>query len=368
MLRTIVQKRILLGVTCLLAGTGLLTLSTGTALASPIISAVNGAQMQLGMSQSQWGQQLSTISAAGITMVRSDASWSSIERQQNQFNWADSDAWVAALAQYGLTWEPVIDYCVSWAKTWVGQNAICSTQEYADFAQQVAQRYGSGGAFWAANPQLQPARPAQIFELWNEEGNQPALGLGDGSTYVAPEQYAQMYLLSHKQIHDVDPAATVIVGGLGVGGSFDSTKDYPANYVYRMVVAQPSLIGNIDGIGLHPYGSTATDAIEWVQDFRHRMVSIGLGGVAVDLTEFGWPESTGESWRAQQFSELGQTLGNSNCGLGMLEPYDWIDPYDAGNPESDFGLVDPSGSLRQSEQSWLSGLSQAAAGPVQTVC
>jgi hypothetical protein len=108
-----------------------------------------------------------------------------------------------------------------------------------------------------------------------------------------------------------------------------------------MFAAAPDLAGHLDGFGLHPYGSTALDVEQWIVHFRQTLDSLGQGSAPIDITEFGWPTGSpgGETWRAEQMSFLGAGLSRSNCGIGMVAPYDWLNP--AAAPSADFGLVDP---------------------------
>ena len=358
--------------------------STPTVPVVGVVSAVNVGELvgeltnttNPKLSKAQVDQQLSTISAAGITMVRSEANFPTVEGDQTQTNppnWSSYDTLIVDLAQHGLRWEPVIDGCPTWANAFYVPATAggCEPNNFANFAQAVAARYGTGGSFWAdpANSAL-PKLPALIFEIWNEPDT------GNGAQAVAATQYAQMYQKAHDAIHLVDRTASVIVGGLGTpSGAFNANNDYPAVYVAQMLAAQPTLVGNIDGFGLHPYGPTATDSIAWTKDFQNKMAVAGEGGVPIDITEIGWPESTGdgittgEAWRAPQFSNLAQKLGNSNCGLRMLAPFDWISPQATSGSDKDFGFVDPTGTtIRTSERSWLSGLTSAASGPVTPTC
>jgi hypothetical protein len=230
---------------------GLLMLTGAAARADSFrtTSAVNGFNIEQ-MPAVDQSTQLAAAGAQGIQVVRSDAPWSDIQPNAPTatdpgWQWGPTDAWVTALASHGLTWEPILDYAVGWAKSCTGFCAPDSDATYAAYAQAVAARYGAGGAFWAANPGL-PYRPVQIFEVWNEENV--------STYYIAPARYATLYAAARTAIHGVDPAAAVIVGGLGDDGqTFDANADYPAFYVKSMFAADPGLAGNVDGFGLHPY-------------------------------------------------------------------------------------------------------------------
>jgi hypothetical protein len=319
------------------------------------------------MAPPQRDQQLAAMAAAGVKVVRSDAPWADIEPAPpgptgHAFNFTGFDSWVTTLANHHLTWQPLIDFSVWWAKTCPGFCAPKSDSTYAAFAQAVAARYGAGGTFWKQNPKL-PYYPAQIFEIWDEENNQ--------TYYVAPARFATLYTAARTAIRAADPSASVIVGGLADDSqSYDPSKDYPAQYVYRMFAAQPSLRGNVDGFGLHPYGTTAADAIKWTVDFRRVLNSLGEASAPIDITEFGWTggDPGREVWRAWMMNTVGQQLSRSDCGIRLLEPYDWINP---GDSSGDFGLVDLSTlstTLRLAGSTWFKALAIAAPEPTLGRC
>ena len=64
-----------------------------------------------------------------------------------------------------------------------------------------------------------------------------------------------------------------------------------------MFSADPGLRGNVDGFGLHPYGTSAADAVEWTVHFRHVLDALGEARAPIDVTEFGWPTGDGAARR-----------------------------------------------------------------------
>ena len=128
-----------------------------------------------------------------------------------------------------------------------------------------------------------------------------------------------------------------------------------------MFADDPALAGNVDGFALHPYGATASDVLKWVAEFRSVLVPRNEGSAPIDITEIGWQYGANpESWRASQMQTVAAALTNSNCGIRLLEPYDWINP--GTTPANDWGLVDPSASttaLRPAGNAWFTGLARA---------
>jgi hypothetical protein len=326
------------------------------------ISAVNGFQVEQ-LPASQLNTQLASMQSQGVQVVRADAPWAQIQPapptpSNPGWQWSQTDAWVTALATRQLTWEPILDYAVGWAKTCPGFCAPSSDSTFAAYAQAIAARYGAGGTFWGQHRNL-PYHPAQIFEVWNEE---------NVSTYSIPAaRYATLYAAARSAVHAVDATASVIVGGLADDSqAFNANTDYPAWYVIQMFAADPALKGNVDGFGLHPYANNAVSVGEWVADFRTVLSTLGEGSAPVDITEVGWPASTAS--RDAMMTNVAAWLSRSNCGIGLLAPYDWINPGEA-DPASDFGLVNASSQVLNSTGSaWFSALKQALSLPELTVC
>jgi hypothetical protein len=336
------------------------------------VSAMNGlGAARLG--PRHFDQQLAAMQSRGVQVVRIDAPWAVIEPQPpgpagHSWQFAQTDAWATALAVHHLTWEPLLDYSVGWAKTCAGICGPTDDSAYAAFAKAVAARYGEHGSFWAQHPKL-PYYPARIFEVWNEENTSSYWSTGPSA-----RQYARLYIAARAAIKAVDPAASVIVGGLaGPNIAFNLQQDGPAQFVQQMLAAQPGLRGHIDGFGLHPYAPTAQDSVEWVVHFRQVLDSLGEGSAPIDITEFGWPAGAGparETWRAWEMLTFGLYLAHSNCGIRLVAPYDWVNPLYA-QDSPDFGLVDRTGlgtSLRKSGSTWFYALKLAASKPEQMTC
>jgi hypothetical protein len=320
------------------------------------------------MSPVQRNQQLAAMAAQGVKVVRSDAPWAYIEPAPPGptgpvYDWAGFDQWVTALADDQMTWEPLIDFSVWWAKTCSGDCPPTSDSTYATYAAAIAARYGPNGTFWSQNPNV-PYFPVQMFELWDEEN--------DPTFYVAPARFATLYTAAHNAIHAVDPTASVVLGGLADDSqSYNPSQDYPAVYVYQMFQADPALKGHVDAFGLHPYGTTGTDAIKWTIHFRQVLDQLGESAVPIDITELGWTsgDSDRETWRAWMMTTAASELSRSDCGIRLLAPYDWVNP--GADSSSDFGLVGSTGlttTLRPAGTAWFKSLSQAAALPELNLC
>jgi hypothetical protein len=277
----------------------------------------------------KWDRPLSEIRLAGIGSVRSDAFWAWAEPSAprggvHDYRWTMLDAEAGALARHDLEWLPVIDYSTTWASKNGSEYAPPDDPEdYASYAGAFARRYGRGGTFWAEHPELAP-KPVETYEIWNEP-NVVHFWRPNGD----PARYAELYARARAAIRAVDPSADVIVGGIVAD----------PGYLRAMFEARPELRGNVDGLGIHPYGATVEDVVRNTIALRQAFDSVGERGVPLHVTEIGWP-THGTGWvppipdelRAQALAITADGLARSDCGIASIVPYTWssreFDPFD----------------------------------------
>jgi hypothetical protein len=299
----------------------------------PALAAPTGAQQfgasvnrlfnDLTASPAQIDAQLSALRATGATVARSDALWQASEPTAprhgvHAYDWSFDDRIAAALAAHGLTWLAILDYSPPWAQSVPGQphSPPRQDQDFAAFAGAFAARYGTGGTFWHAHPSL-PALPVTTLEIWNEPDNGEFWAPGPD-----PAGYGGLYLAARAGVDAVDPGARVIIGGLTA----------PTTFLPAMVRAVPALVGHIDGVAIHPYGPPAV-VLAKVQAARATLTSLGLGAVALYVTEFGWttdppgaldyvPEGRRPGWIQRTLT----ALGHLQCGLAATILYTWVTP------------------------------------------
>jgi polysaccharide biosynthesis protein PslG len=317
-------------------------------------------------SPEQIGAQLTALEATGATVARSDTLWEATEPTapsggNHHWVWQFDDSIVAALAAHGLTCLPILDYSAPWAQSVPGQDHSPPppVADYAAFAAAFAARYGDSGTFWRVHPEL-TARPVTTIEVWNEPDN--------AEFWVpAPDaaSYAHLYLATRSAIDAVDPAARVIVGGL-----VDPTKFLPA-----MVHAAPQLVGHVDGVAVHPYG-TPSVVVAKLRDARATLAALGMGSVPLYVTEFGWTTSPAGSLgyvaparRPAWIQRTIETLGHLGCGLAASVLYTWVTPQsNAGDSQDWFGIENPNATVTAASRAFATGLHAAAAPGKRIPC
>ena len=292
-------------------------------------------------SPAQIDAQLAGVRATGATVARSDAFWEAAEPQapvdgRHRYAWSFDDRVAAALAAHGLTWLPIIDYTAPWAQSVPGQDHSpprpSAVADYAAYAGAFAARYGSGGSFWRAHPELTPA-PVTAIEIWNEPDNPEFWVPGPDAA-----AYARMYLAARAGVDAADPAIRVLVGGL----------TNPSAFLPAMVQAVPQLVGHVDGVAVHPYG-TPSVVQNRVRGARAALVSVGMNSVPLYVTEFGWTTqpagATGYAPAAQRPTDITTVLtalGHLRCGLAATLLYTWVTPeHNPGDSQDWYGIANP---------------------------
>jgi hypothetical protein len=301
--------------------------------------------------------------AAGISVVRRDANWNEIEPHPpglfgaHQYDWRRYDEWAMGLAQAGLRWQITLGYSAVWASSRPSDKPEAQfypparTADFTAYATAVARRYGQGGEFWRANPQL-TARPVTTYEVWNEQNEshwwQPQ---------PDPVAYADLYLASRAAVVAVDPSASVVVGGLST--QLTSTKAAIAakDFVAQMYGARGELRSVVPAIGYHSYPhssqSPAEDVVQNVVDFRAGVNAVHPG-VPILLNEYGWSTqgtagdaipTVSESERANAIATATDRLARSNCGVVQLMIHTWVGfedtpypPIPLDSPERWYGI------------------------------
>ena len=275
-------------------------------------------------------------------MARIDAFWEAAEPLApsgtvHRYDWRFDDTIADALARHGLRWLPIIDYTAPWAESIVGQDHSPprSDADYAAYAAAFVARYGPGGSFWRTRSPLS-GEPVDTIEIWNEPDN-PEFW----SPSPDPSAFANLYLSARDAIKTANPAVRVLVGGL----------THPEAFLPRMVSARPDLVGHVDGVAIHPYGSTPASVLARVRGARSTLASLGMGSVPLYVTEFGWttqpPDVFGWAPAQKRPGYIASTLaalGHTDCGIAGVDLYTWITAdRNVADKEDWFGIQPPGG-------------------------
>jgi polysaccharide biosynthesis protein PslG len=266
--------------------------------------------------------QLARMKTLGITSVRFDANWASVQPVgPNAFDWAQLDQAVQSALSAGMSVDLIIDGCPSWAALPSARGdefaQPASSAMYATWAADVVRRYGPKGV--------------RVYEIWNEP-NIKAFWRPkpDPSAYTADLRAA------YSAIKSIDPAALVVTGGLA--------PIIPGNYNYSPVNFLKSMYANgakgyFDSVGYHPYSfpalpNTPAPMSGWSQmgdvypSLRSVMISHGDAHKSIWITEFGAPSGgpagVGQITQATELKE-GILDAKATAWIGALYIYTWQD-------------------------------------------
>jgi hypothetical protein len=188
-------------------------------------------------------------------------------------------------------------------------------QAFGAFAARAAARYGPGGSFWRAHPQLDARYAPQWFELWNEPYTERYSTGG-----VDPVRYAKLVRAAIEQGRAANPRARWLMAGeLDYADASGAAHDWLA----AIDAADPRLAADVDGIAVHPYAFVAPTARGGVAvRYRFdRMAAIvrglarrGAPNTPLWITELGWstcglrPDCTSEHDQAQWLADVAAAL------------------------------------------------------------
>ena len=327
------------------------------------------------MEQDELDATLDDAVAMGITWIRIDLSWRSIERAgPGDWHWTRSDRVIAAAEQRGLAVLPILTYTPDWAKapgcTAFGCPPADPTQ-FVSFARTAVERYQDR---------------IDVWEVWNE----PNLV----HFWVQPDSahYADLLRRTTAGIHEVDPGATVMFGG--IAALEGSSKAIPP----RRFLDEVCSLGGCKGIGAvsyHPYTFPflASQSTPWdsawskMNDTKVSLRSIldkhGLESVRIWVTEYGAPtggdgdvngdgdvdtvtsetDHVTEAWQAAIASDAVRAAA-ANPDVAAVFWYTNQDIPWASGAERHFGLRREDGSKKPAWNAWSRAVEavRAAAG------
>jgi hypothetical protein len=265
-------------------------LLTATGVQTTAALSTNAPQLKVGMS---YGSRLSRMSGTtlnatfddavklGVTWVRDDLSWATVESRRGTYDWTAFDAVVASATAHGLSVLPILDFTPAWARPAGCTSQACApldSKAFASFARAAVKRYAP--------------KNVHTWEIWNEPNM-------TGFWQPAPDALAYGRLISATSaaIKGADGRASVISGGLAptatAGGNIEQRTYLTA------LCATGGLLG-ADAVGVHPYSSPVLPSVneDWnafaqmsVTNVSVRTVlnDCGAGSKPLWATEFGAP-------------------------------------------------------------------------------
>ena len=294
------------------------------------------------------------VRATGAGWTREAFAWDVIEPQSGSWDFSRYDAVLLSAAQRGLMVLPVLMTAPGWAApAW---NAIPSDPTaYGDYVAHVAARYGPGGSFWSAHPDLAAFAP-QYFEIWNEP-----YYVQFSNNDINPGRYARLVKAAGQAGKAANPQAKFLAAAetdvQPTGGS------QWVSWTDAMYQAVPDLNNYFDGVAVHPYsGNQAPDApvngyvhdkFVRMQTIRDKFVSHGAANKPFWITEIGWSTCTGNNecvsesnqaaYTAKLFDMIKTTYSSYVQGI-FLYHYTDFGNGDPNDREQWYGMIHRDGS------------------------
>jgi polysaccharide biosynthesis protein PslG len=293
---------------------------------------------------SQVGAILDQMRTIGVRWIRADFEWSGIEGTQGNFTWNRADVAVDQAGSHDINVLATLDYTPAWARTNQTSDHYPpdDPNDYADFAKAAALRYKDRVHYWEI------WNEPNLWRFWLPRPDVPA--------------YTRLLRKAYAAIKSVDPAATVMVGGLTVsGGNNLSTSFLQRIYDHNGGTSK----GLFDAVAWHPYCRTkrptrSTDSwCAWYQmdgatpSGRSIMVAHGDGAKQIWPTEYGvGTGGTGhlDATQTRQAADLRNAYNRAGQlpYLGPLFWYNWQDSTsDQSQPSYNFcGLTTTDGTKK----------------------
>jgi Beta-galactosidase len=237
--------------------------------------------------------QVALMAKSGVESIRTNFNWSTAEPSQGVYDWSGTDEIVGAAASHGVQLLPIVEFTPRWASShpaaaWL-YYAPTHPATFAAFLTQLVGRYGPGGSFWAAHPNV-PRDPIRTWQIWNEpEGTKY-----DWRSGPWPRTYTRLLKVSYTAIHRADRGAKVVSGALVGLNTTTLTPWAEATDLYR---AGFKRYFDILAVNAYTGGVTVTQSVdrsvEIVSLVRRVMRRYRDGGKPVWDTELTWTAAAG---------------------------------------------------------------------------
>lgn len=321
----------------------------------------------IGLSQNDLNNYFASLKTLGVTWVRWDIDWSTVQtRDVNTYDWINIDRVANTAKTYGIKSLGIITYAPDWAEiSGCGVGQYCPPKDpntFATFAGVTANRYKGIVNAW---------------EIWNEE-NTPNFW----SPSPNSQQYGELLKLSYIAIKKVDPTILVLSGGLAAAGD-EGGNISPITFIKALYTSD--VHNYFDAVALHPYTYPVDSEYiaswnSWQQMYlvRGLMVSNNESNKKIWVTEFGAPTNgpgTERSLNELDFSygsdymseKAQQTLVERASSLysadkSWMGPFFWYSLRDNDvsktTPENFFGIIRYDGTFKPSYTSFKNLISQ----------
>jgi hypothetical protein len=240
------------------------------------------------------GREQDVARRTGVRWLREEFDWDVVEPRRGRWNWRRYDTVIGEAARRRMRVLPLLNGSASWAAPRWNQFPD-DLEEYGDYVAKVVERYGPGGRFWRAQPDLAEYAPTH-FELWNE----PYIEFFSIDK-VSPGRYARLARAGAAAGRAANPRAKFL---LAADSFYTEAPGVYRNWIDGMYRAVPALNSYFDAVAIHPYSSdvspdvyTPAAGTRWqfrrIEEMRSRLVAHGAADKPLWITEVGWATCRG---------------------------------------------------------------------------
>jgi hypothetical protein len=233
---------------------------------------------------------LRRLRETGAGWIREDFHWGAFEARQGVWTWSVGDRLMRNAAIAGVDVLGVVAYSAGWAASGPTiYHPPSNPALYAEFCRRLVERYGPGGSFWQANPELAP-RPLRALEIWNEPWYHFFWRPNPD-----PAAYVRLVRAAATAIHEANPAVKVLASAdiFQMRAGTTESRDW-----FRLLLAIDSGLFRklVDAYSVHAYSQRrGPNDTSVAQRWRYDRVLLtrdlaAQAGAAhpIWITELGW--------------------------------------------------------------------------------
>ena len=284
------------------------------------------------------GRALDLAQADGIGWLRIPFEWSRIQPAVSAIDFRLYDQIVARAKQDNLHILGILGYATS-----LNTTAPATELRVAQRLRYPPADYDAWSRF-VFTTVTQYKSTVHHWEIWNH----PDVGTVPDETHTCngywcgtAAQYAQLLSVAYRAVKAADPSATVLLGGLALGGA-ESNQ----NFLYDILTdpVNPATT-SFDVMNFHAYGNQ-TEALRRMNFVKSQLAFGGAGTRPIWITEFGYPSDAsqqtvapylgGEAAQASYLKDIAAYL--FTLGARKLFWYQLFD-VDPPDPFASYGLL-----------------------------
>ena len=235
---------------------------------------------------------LARLADMGVGWVRIRLDWDTLEPTPGAFDWASTDAVIAAITDAGLVPVVVLANSPAWARderdraTANGRHAPpTDVTDYARFVAAVATRYGAS---------------VRHYQLWDE----PNIAPNWGARHVEAAGYTQLLKAGATAIRQADADAVILLAALAPTADRGHTAQDEVYFLQRLYAAGAAPFFDVAAAQPFGFGNTpdAPRVDRTVLDFRRvllmrrAMLAAGDGTTPIWIVRYGWNRRLASPW------------------------------------------------------------------------